>query len=371
MRLLFIAVTKHQYRYFNILSEHLDAFGSVLFLPSLSLSVKAFLRSDIDTEEILSQKFREVDVKYKNLLKRRLYKTFLRLQIPFVVAAVSRAIEKEDPDCVLFWNGKKFHQAIGVKVAQRYGKQCAFFENGLLPNTTQFDFQGVNASNSVPREKEFYHRLRLPAACRLPQKLQPRISRKRVETSGAYPLPKHYIFVPFQVAYDTQIIQHSPWIKDMVSFFDLICALAQKSGYTFVIKEHPSDRVSDYSALRKRAPSNVLFTQENTQKLIENADAIMTINSTVGIEGLLFQKRVIVLGEAFFAIDGIVKTAGNSDELSEILQDLDSWQPEKVLIEKFLKYLQCIYLIPDSWRHPTQRHFDAIQIRLEERLKDD
>jgi capsular polysaccharide export protein len=368
MRLLFFAVTKHQYRYFKKLQAHLHAKSEVLFFPSPALSLRGFFKKGIDTEDILSQKFRELDVKYQNRLIRWLYKRFLRLQVPFVIAAVSRAIEKYDPDFLLFWNGKKFHQAIALKVAHSYGKACAFFENGLLPDTTQFDFQGVNASNSVPREAAFYRSVQLPNSCTLPKRLQERKSKREMQRAHHEALPQRYIFVPFQVAYDTQIIQHSPWIKDMLLFFDLVCYLAQKSGYAFVIKEHPSDRVSDYSQLRKHAPDNIYFSQENTQRLIENADAIMTINSTVGIEGLLFKKRVIVLGEAFFAIEGIVKTAHNREKLLQIIKDLAQWQPDGALIENFLKYLQCVYLIPDNWRNPTQRHYDAIEKRLEERL---
>ncbi len=370
MRLLFVALTRHQYSYFKTLSEHLDATSRVLFLPSPSLSFRRLFAPRIDTKQIVADKFREVDIKYRNPLLRRLYKIFLRLQIPLSAAAVERAIQKTDPDCVLLWNGKKFHQAIALQVARQHGRQCAFFENGLLPDTTQFDFKGVNASASVPRSVGFYRTLRLPGDCQLPRKLQARTpKRAEVPAASQEVLPEHYIFVPFQVAYDTQIVQHSPWISDMVAFFNLICTVAEASGRHFVIKEHPSDRVSDYTALRDRAPEHVHFSHANTQKLIENADAVVTINSTVGIEGLLFHKRVVVLGEAFFAIDGIVKTARSKEKLMEIIGNLDAWEPDRELIETFLKYLQCVCLVPGSWRNPTPRHYRAIETRLKERLR--
>ena len=371
MKLLFVALTKHQYRYFIKLSGHLKADCKILFFPSLSLDLKAlFSNSGLDTEKIKMNKFKEVEIKYSNPLVRQLYKLFLKVQIPLVIAATTKALRRFDPDCVVLWNGKKFHQAIVATLAEKYGKRRLFFENGLLPDTTQMDFQGVNAANSVPRDIQFYQSLHIEDSCVLPEKLQVR-KRKKSSIKMLYEnsLPAHYIFVPFQVAYDTQIMQHSPWIKDMYVFFDLICEMAQKSGLHFVIKEHPSDRVSDYSSLYQRLPENVSFSEENTQKLIENSDAVMTINSTVGIEGLLFQKRVIVLGEAFFAIEGIVKTAHNKETLYTILKNLNNWELERDLVERFLKYLYCIYLVPDSWKTPSPRHYQVIQERLEKELK--
>jgi len=369
MKILFVALTKHQYRYFKELAAHLPFESKLLFLPTLSLDRAGFEdRKKIDYARIVARKFKEVDAKYNNPLKRYLYKHFLKVQIPLSVAAISKAIRTFDPDVVAFWNGKKFHQALGVEVAKLYGKKSLFFENGLLPDTTQMDFQGVNASNSVPRDVDFYKKLQIEKACRLPKKLQVRTPKKRQRTLAQSALPQRYIFVPFQVAYDTQIIQHSPWIEDMVDFFEIIEEMAQKTGLEFVIKEHPSDRVSDYGALHECKTTKIHFSTENTQKLIENADAVLTINSTVGIEGLLLGKRVIVLGEAFFTIEGIVKTAKDRDTLLQILQTLETWTPDSALVQKFLQYLYCVYLIPGSWKNPDEKHFDAITKRLQSEL---
>ncbi len=368
MKLLFVALTKHQYRYFKRLQKELFVDAKVLFLPTWKLSLKGFLKSfTLDTQTIEMFKYKEVDAKYHNPLKKMLYKTFLKLQIPFIYSALYHAIKHYDPDFVVFWNGKKFHQAIGVKVAERMGKKKIFFENGFLPHTTQMDFHGVNASNTVPRDLSFYQSLTFDEDCSLPEVLQQRASYKKRE-DFTKPLPPHYIFVPFQVAYDTQIIQHGGWVNDMHALFDLVVQMAELTGLCFVIKEHPSDRVSNYEDLHKRASEKIIFSHQNTQLLIENADAILTVNSSVGIEGLLFAKRVIVLGEAFFAIDGIVKKAEDKARLLEILTDIQHWKVDTETSEKFLKYLQCSYLIPNSWREPKREHLEAIQKRLRKEL---
>ncbi len=369
MRLLFVALTKHQYRYFQKLNTSLKEDGKVLLLPTLNLSPSGFMQSfSLNTQTIQKYKFSEVDAKYSGKMRRFFYKLFLKAQIPLIYSAIYKAIKKYDPDFVIFWNGKKFHQAIGIDVAKQFSKKTVFFENGFLPNTTQLDFRGVNASNSVPRDIDFYKRVHLDKDCKLDKQLQKRVPKKR-QKEDIKILPKKYIFVPFQVAYDTQIIQHSLWICDMNTLFELVLQMAQKTDLNFVIKEHPSDRVSSYGHLHKNLPKNVYFTQQDTQELIENSDAILTINSSVGMEGLLFFKRVIVLGEAFYAIDEIVKVAHNKDSLVDILMRLDDWQVDKELVEKFLKYLQCNYLIPNSWRNPGKIHFETIEKRLKKELE--
>ncbi len=365
MKLLFVALTKHQYRYFSNLKRHLHADAKIVFLPSIRLSFRGFVEGlSIDFKEIETHKQREVDIKYQKPLKNWLYKKFLKLQIPLVYSAVFRAVQAYEPDFTVFWNDAKFHQAIGITAVKNLGKQTLFFENGFLPHTTQMDFQGVNAANSVPGDLAFYKRLSFDKACALPKRLQVRQSKKQTH-KHADTLPEKYIFVPFQVAYDTQIVQYSPWVKDMYQLFEIIKTCAAHTGLHFVIKEHPSDRVSNYQALYGSS-DKVSFSSDETQKLIENAEAVLTINSTVGIEALLFEKRVIVLGEAFYAIEGIVKTAGSVDEVIGILQNLDNWKADGETIEKFLKYLQCDYLLPDHWKNPTQRHYDTIDHRLSE-----
>lgn len=367
MKLLFFAVTKHQYRYFGNLLGHLPFEGKRLFFPSLRLSFGGLkLLSKIDTEFILAIKYHEIEAKYRNSLHKAFYKKLLQLQTYWVSMVVYNALNRYQPDYLIVWNGKKFHQAIAVEIAKLLQIQSVFFENGVLPNTTTMDFQGVNATNSVPRKAEFYRGLDYSDRT-LPQNLEVRVA-KREQKQFETVLSEGYIFVPFQVAYDTQIIQHSPWIQDMFVLFEIIEWLSEQLDIAFVIKEHPSDRVSDYSILHQKISDKIHFSSENTQTLIENAAVVMTINSSVAMESLLFKKRVLVLGEAFFAIEGLVKTADSREKILTILQNIETWQVDEALIHNFVSYLYYDYLIPTNWRHPDEAHYQAIAQRLEEHL---
>jgi len=250
-------------------------------------------------------------------------------------------------NAILIWNGGKYRQLIAIEIAKLHGIQTVFFENGLLPNRLVLDKKGINVENSVPRNKAFFEAYHNPS--RLPDTLIPRQAKnnKKFQTSFTL-LPKKFIFVPFQVDSDTQIITHSHWIKNMRGLFDVIVTLSRITEYHFVLREHPSSS-RNYPDLHKRANSieNITFANGCTvQTLIERSIAVITINSTVGLESLLFKKRVIVLGDSFYRIEGITKMADNQEILNKIVQSLDTWILQEELVENFLKYLYYDYLIP-------------------------
>lgn len=366
MKLLFFSVTKHQYRYFETLKKYLDGSSKHLFFPNLSFSIEGFgYTKQLKLTDVIAIKFKEIDSKYTNLVTKFFYKLLLKLQVPWIVSSVYAQLKRHKPDFLIVWNGKKFHQAIAVEIAKDLNIQPVFFENGVLPNTTTMDFKGVNASNSVPRDPSFFEHMQFKEDQKLPQILQVREAKTKKKTFDTS-LPERYIFVPFQVAYDSQIIQHSPWIKDMFELYEIIEWLSGRIDIPFVIKEHPSDRVSDYTSLHQKENKNIIFSSHNTQELIENAECVMTINSSVAMESLLFGKRVIVLGDAFFAIDGIVKVATCKEEIRTHLETLDQWQVHEILIKNFLTYLYFDYLIPGDWRNPSQEHLQAVKRRLKE-----
>lgn len=250
-------------------------------------------------------------------------------------------------DYYIFWNGKKPRHLIATQIVKLWNIKILYMENGLLPHRLVLDDKGINFSNSFPRYKDFF--INYKNNLELPVKLTPRIPKnidKFNKTTDA--LPEKFIFIPFQVDYDSQIVLYSPWIKNMRKLFILIRLLAQNSNYFFVIKEHPSSKKNyDDLHVESRKIKNILFMNGySTQDLIEKSSAVLTINSTVGIESLLFKKRVIVIGNAFYAIDGIVKRARDKIELINIIKNLDKWKIDESLIENFLKYLYYDYLIP-------------------------
>ncbi len=96
---------------------------------------------------------------------------------------------------------------MAVKLAARgQGIKIAYFENGLLPNTTTMDFNGVNALGSLPKNKEFYLEYGVDGGSLslADTNLVVRGSHKRKKAvkHGDLNSELKYIFIPFQVNFD-------------------------------------------------------------------------------------------------------------------------------------------------------------------------
>ena len=349
--ILYFAHNSHQEKYFKILSKN---------LPFKSKVIRVRF-SFCKTPKIdLSYKLKEIQNKSNNLF----YKEFIKFQAPLIYCFYKNQIKKYNPEAIAIWNGIKYPQFMLSNLAKELNIKTIFFENGFLPNTTQADCKGINALNSLPRNRKFYENLdyyKKP----LPDKLIPRNPVRKLK-GDEVDLKRDYVFVPFQVNYDSQIIKFSPWIKSMEEFFNIINEIAADFNLDFIIKVHPSDK-TDYSNLKTN--KNVLFATNPTDELIKNAKAVITINSSVGIESLLFEKKVITLGDAFYNIEDIVKHAGNKNELIGILKNLNSWKIETKLIKNFLGYLYYEYLIPKSWKNPDEEHFKKLTNRINQCLQ--
>ena len=92
----------------------------------------------------------------------------------------------------------------------------------------------------------------------------------------------------------------------------------------FVIKEHPSYRRSVIGKVTPHA--NIHFANGHpTPELIANADAVVTLNSTVGIEALVLEKKVITLGLAAYNIEGLVLHSIDPDMFEKSLTAIRDW----------------------------------------------
>ncbi|MCH2175276.1 MAG: hypothetical protein MK193_06055, partial [Lentisphaeria bacterium] len=289
----------------------------------------------------------------------------LRRQAAWKYALDMGELKRERPQLVVVWNGLKFRRSIFVKVAEELGIPILYMENGLLPNTTVCDPMGINAVNSVPRDPAFFlNREIINQDQSFSEKLTVREAKKEKRSENKV-LPEHFIFVPFQVDTDTQITLFSPWIKTMRQLFEAIKALAPELPYQFVFKEHPSSPI-DYSVLHDELDESIgIFANDyNTQQLIEKSEAVVTINSTVAIESILLNKRVIVLGKGFFNIEGLVLRAESELALKKAFNELPNFSVNAKLRISFLDYLKEEYLVPGSWRDATPDHLSATCERI-------
>ena len=280
-----------------------------------------------------------------------------------VLADLLGAVLQDEPDRVaLVYNGSLYPESVLAHVAGRLNRDRLFVEAGFFPGTLQVDPVGLNAANSVPRDPAFYVGAEDFAAEGLPA----RVNDRPAKAGGPPPvdLAPGYVFVPFQVPSDMQVTLHSPWVTDMLRFLDIVRAAADRHpDEVFVIKEHPSFKRS-VRGLRPDHPRVVFANGNVTSRLIEGARAVMTLNSTVGIEALLMERPVIVLGRACYDIEGLVLRAGDPEALDAAIRASRDWAPDPALRRGFLGYLWNRYLLRGRYDDLPADLADALERRL-------
>jgi len=110
-----------------------------------------------------------------------------------------------------------------------------------------------------------------------------------------------YLFFPMQVHDEPAPGQPARQIdRDAIT---AAAAEARARGLQLVIKPHPVETdahlLDDIAAAAAR--DGHLLTSANATVLVAGSEAVVTINSSVGLEALLMDKPLILLGEALFA----------------------------------------------------------------------
>lgn len=369
--ILFFSRRSSHYTYFKKLSDAINLHSQVHIigtptLLSFHLFAKAF---EIKLTDIIEQQLFRKSIAHPKLFSffivRQAYSATLHIIERLRLMKYLTLLVEEKPKKVALWNGQKLPNATIVQVAKYLKIDIVFFENGLLPNTTTCDYSGVNAKNSLPKKKEFYIDLEL-SDTKLLNTLIVRPMHKRRKVEAEIKLPKRYLFLPFQVPNDTQIVVNSPWIKSMEQLLiETVNALVSLNDETIylVVKEHPSWKLSHKHLHNKH--SNVVFANgNNTENLIKGSLGVITINSTVGIEALLLNKKVITLGDACYNIDGLVQHACDQRTLKYAIKNLELWHCDQLLRDKFLSFISKVYAIPTKWSQADDDNFLAIESRL-------
>lgn len=124
------------------------------------------------------------------------------------------------------------------------------------------------------------------------------------------------LLLPLQLADDSNLLRHSPFGTPL-EMLRQVLPRAQEAGATVLIKPHPAvahracNIVAQDACERYAAgfPNAVMLEPgipgEELPALLQAVDAVVTTNSTIGFEALLFRKPVCILGDAVYKIRGV------------------------------------------------------------------
>lgn len=220
-------------------------------------------------------------------------------------------------------------------------------DRGALNNSWFFDQNGFNA-DSRSYSPEFWDNP-IPSTHR--KELNDYISSEKssdsaLEQQGKRQSPeiikrklgitnKKILFVPFQRPLDTVCQYFCGPIGSYSSFNKLVSDLSQLLSEEWIIigKKHPLER-------NKPEVNGIIWAEDDMhfKDLIYISNSVLVLNSGVGLLALMWKKKVIVAGDAFYKHDGLTFSAHKPKKIKEILE-MENLYPNEEKIYRFIYYL--------------------------------
>jgi len=152
------------------------------------------------------------------------------------------------------------------------------------------------------------------------------------------PLPfdyRNYVFFPCQLPHDETIKYHSDWSVEKA--LETVLKWCLTHGKMCVIKGHPVNpgSMKPLRDITNRYP-HVWVDNVSIHDLIENAHLITTVNSGVGLESIIHEKKVLTFGRADYDIV-TYKIGENVDHSISLAYSGELTAAEKNLYHRFLR----------------------------------
>ena len=287
--------------------------------------------------------------RYKSKIGRKLKLKFYQWQYNWIY----RKLAKSKVSNVACYNGLKGVDRLVVSASNELRIPILFFESASIEGRLQIDRKGINFDSSIPKDINFYKNVEnelapinwhslLPTAR---QKIKnPNVS--QVKDSNSVLTGERFIFCPLQVPKDSQLTVHGGWIEGIHHFLECLNNLTVRlpDGMYFRIKEHPSSRISFTHYISELGNSSiVLDNATDTMDLIASSKAVLTINSTVGLQAFYYEKPVITLGKAFYSFGNLTARAENLSQLSELISNVERISYSETERDIFMRFLYFWY----------------------------
>lgn len=325
--------------------------GDAVHVSSRTLGFRRFPETAARADESVRRARRVPRSRLHGILKRQLYRAqYNAFRARF--AATPGAI-------AVVWNGLTGTRLAFAAAARDAGRGCMFVERAPLPGRITVDPAGVNAASSLPRDPAFYRRWAAahptpagPGWRDLGAGLIARSSRRSGIAQGTPHsdlTESPFLFCPLQVQDDTQVTRFAGWCGGMDGFLAALSdAVAQlPAGWHLRLKEHPSSKRSLAAPLAammaRHAGRIVVDNATDTFAQVAAARAVVTLNSSVGLQAFFHDRPVVVLGEALFRIPGVVRPADTQAALAELFAQAADLDYDVPLRDAFMRYLDEVY----------------------------
>lgn len=323
-----------------------DEAGEGLPLSNVSVSLRGYPETAQRARECLARAKKQP----KGAIGRALKLAFLKGRYNWA----RRFFEKNPGAIAMCWQGLTGTRRAFVEGARDAGADRLFAELAPFAGYRTLDPQGVNAESSVIRDRKAYDDVVADADLldRIKSHFTARTPRRKDVGQGAATSEAlgDYLFVPLQVPDDSQMVLFAGWVGGLEGFID---ALAKASallpgGWHLRLKEHPSSKV----ALTERIEGHiaqgarlVLDNQTDSFAQVDQSKGVLTVNSSMGLQAMFWDKPVIYTGDVFWGIDGLAAAAPDESTLSALLSRPQDLTFDGAFRRRFLTWLARDYYI--------------------------
>lgn len=253
------------------------------------------------------------------------------------------------------WNGLNGSRRVFMDAARDAGARTLYFELAPFKGKITCDPIGVNQANSLPRTPDFY--LDWIQSAGLPPEawrdhrtniLQRTSTRDKPSDPGHAETTGPYLFAPLQVPGDSQLRLFGGHFRTVPDFIDALVNAAEylPTGWHLKIKEHPTAEISFADHIAGRTARVVLDNRTDTFALVAASSGVVTVNSSVGLESMFFDKPVVACGQCFWAIRGAAETAPDQASLDAVFARPESLTFDPKVRGAFLSFLLNDYYVP-------------------------
>ena len=353
--ILFCANTYLEYKFSARLSEVCSQIGYHLLVVTLKPSILLQLKRKKVDALLIKKSVGLIEVPELEKLERVsdyiLSKKEIEQLYFSIFDFVQKLIDDGRIDIIFIWNGKGLTSLPISEVAKKNNASRIYFELANLPGKLFADPVGVNASSSLYNNMDILRKYKsseesyrvwkykyleyrrsnviIPQADKSFKKnnalyvldyllckagvipvsgdyiLSRKIIGKLKRNTNLKPFnnnysSKKYLFLPLQISNDTQLIFNSD--INNIQAIQIAANLANQKKLDLLVKPHPafSDKKEMKGILKLQKELNFIITNNNTFSLISNAYEVVTINSSVGLDSLILNKKVTFLGRSFY-----------------------------------------------------------------------
>ena len=253
------------------------------------------------------------------------------------------------PECVaVAWNALNGTRRVFLEAARDAGCQVLAFELCPFPGRITVDPKGVNFNNSLPRVSGAYLDWAKENGARGAWRdMADQITARRGKRPAPDPtagLDQPFLFLPLQVPGDSQLRLFGGAYRTVEAVIAHVtkAAKALPDGWHLRVKEHPSSPIQFTDQVRG-TDRVVLDNGTDTFVQVRASRGVVTVNSSVGLEAMFYDKPVIALGQCFWAIPNVARHCPDPADLPRLLSNPSAWSFDPGIRTAFLDFLVSEY----------------------------